>query len=99
MLSADYVQIHNKAGMYEGEELTAANQHMLEKYLLGDLSDSERERVEKEYFTNNDVWELLTTVEDDLIESYIRGRLSKRQQEQFQDYFLQSPRRRERFEF
>jgi len=85
--------------MHEGEELTAANQQMLEKYLLGDLSEPERERIEKEYFTNDEAWELLTTVEDELIDSYIRGRLSKRQRGQFQNYFLQSPRRRERYEF
>lgn len=72
---------------------------VLARYLLGDLSDPEREQLEKEYFTNDGAWESLIAVENELIDSYIRGRLSDRQQKQFQQYFLQSPRRRERFEF
>lgn len=75
------------------------NHQMLERYLLGDLAASERERIEKEYFTSDAAWESLSAVENDLIDSSIRGRLSPQQQAQFQQYFLQSPRRRERFEF
>ena len=42
---------------------------MLEKYLLGDLPEPERERLEKEYFTNDDAWELLAAIENELIDS------------------------------
>jgi hypothetical protein len=79
--------------------LTLENHAVLAKYLLGDLPEPERERLEKEYFVNDEAWELLTSVENDLIDSYLRGRLSERDEKQFETYFLQSPRRRNQFEF
>jgi len=79
--------------------LILENHQVLVKYLLGDLPDPERERFERDYFANDEAWESLTSAENDLIDSYIRGRLSQHEQRQFERCFLQSQRRRERFEF
>ncbi len=75
------------------------NNDVFVRYILGDLSEAERERVEEEYFVNNETWQKLGAVESDLIDSYVRGELLLDQREQFEKYFLASPKKRERVEF
>lgn len=75
------------------------NRDTLMRYILGDLDQGERERVERRYFVNDEAWAELQAAETDLIDSYVRGELSQKQREQFEKYFLASPRRRQRFEF
>lgn len=65
-------------------------------YLLGELTEHERELIEHEYFVNPVVWAELIHAENDLIDSYLRGDLSQHQHEQFEKYFLVSPQKRER---
>jgi hypothetical protein len=74
------------------------NQDLLVRYLLGDLSQREQEDLEEEYFTNEETWEILNSVEDDLINSYVRGELSLLQRERFEKHFLATPRDYERVE-
>ncbi|MGA2435333.1 MAG: hypothetical protein ABSG25_08610 [Bryobacteraceae bacterium] len=69
------------------------------RYLLGDLSEPDRERVEQDYFVNDDAHDRLNEAENDLIDSYVRGSLSQRQRAQFESYFLDSPTKRKRVEF
>jgi len=68
--------------------------HVLIQYLLGELPLAERERIERAYFVNQEVWEALAETENDLIESYLYGRLSQREREQFENYFLVSRQKR-----
>jgi hypothetical protein len=72
---------------------------VLTQYILGGLSETERERVEEEYFVNEEAWEKLRAIESDLIDSYARGELPPGQREQFEKYFLASPDKRRRVEF
>src|SRR5216683_4672483 len=65
-------------------------------YLLGDLPEEERERVEWEYFSSEDFWRELCAPEDELIEAYVRGRLSGDQKLKFENRFLASPEKRSR---
>ena len=71
---------------------------MLKKYILGELSDLDREALELQYFVNQRVWEALQQVEEDLIDSYVRGRLDGHDRQQFENYFLASPQKRKRVE-
>lgn len=75
------------------------NNDVLIEYILGGLSEVERERIEEQYFVNNEIWEKLRAVEDDLIDCYVRGELPPQQREQFEKYFLASPNKRRRVEF
>ncbi|HEY6250262.1 MAG TPA: hypothetical protein VI685_09890 [Candidatus Angelobacter sp.] len=79
--------------------MTTENKELLLRYLLGDLPESERERLEQEYFTTPEVLRTLSAAEDDLVDTYVRGGLSPNQRQQFESYFLASPQKRKRLEF
>ena len=73
---------------------------VLRRYLLGELSEAELDRVEERLFAaaDRDSEEQLSPAEDELIDSYVRGELSASEREHFESWFLTSPRRRERLE-
>jgi hypothetical protein len=75
------------------------NKEIYQRYLLGDQTESERERLEQEYFANPEVLQELQSAEDDLIDAYVRGTLSARQREQFEKHYLDSASKRRRVEF
>lgn len=75
------------------------NKEVYVRYLLGDQPESERERLEQEYFANPEVLQELSSAEDDLIDAYVRGALSARQRQHFEQYYLDSGSKRQRVEF
>jgi hypothetical protein len=77
----------------------ASNKEIYVRYLLGDQPESERERLEQEYFANPEILQELYLAEDDLIDAYVRGVLTARQGEQFEKYYLDSAGKRQRVEF
>jgi hypothetical protein len=79
--------------------LREANNEILVRYLLGELSEPEQQRVESHYFRDMEFLEQLLIVEDELIDSYVIGELSDERLERFEDYFLQSPERHEKVIF
>ena len=70
------------------------------RYLLeaDKLPVLEKERFEDEYFSDDETFELLLAAEDELIDRYLRGDLDERQRERFENFFLISPRRRQKVE-
>lgn len=69
------------------------------RYLLGDVSDEERIRLEEHYFVDDDAFEQLSALEDELIDDYVGGELTEIQQTQFELYFLSSAERRRKLAF
>jgi hypothetical protein len=69
------------------------------RYLLGQLSESEQERIEQTYLADESWQERLAVAEDDLIDDYVRGRLGASDRTAFESHFLNSPRRHERVAF
>lgn len=69
------------------------------RYLLGNLTDVERDRFEELYFTDEALFDKLLVAEDELIDRYVRGGLSGLDRELFEKNFLASPRHCERVEF
>lgn len=69
------------------------------RYLLGELPESEVERLDEQSFTDDDFFRRLQTVENDLIDAYARGEMSPGEREQFERRFLTTPKRRERVSF
>ena len=69
------------------------------RYILGELSQEEREKLEEQYFVNEETWSELQAVETDLIDCYLRNDLTPAQRAQFEKHFLASPRRQRRLEF
>jgi len=72
---------------------------MLARYIMGGLSDRERERLEEEYFEDDEAFERLLIAEEDLIDAYARGELSAEERARFEQRVLPSPPGRERVQF
>lgn len=66
------------------------NRELLFRYLLGDLSPDERQRVQESAAANQALREEIQEAESDLIDSYVSQRLSETQSSQFEMYFLDS---------
>jgi hypothetical protein len=83
----------------ERQELSFRNDKLdklLVRYLLGDLSPEQREKLEEEYFTSDEAWKALNAAENDLVDAYVRDRLSSQDRAQFERFFLGSALARER---
>lgn len=69
------------------------------EYLLGNLSEDERIQLQERFLTDNDCFEQLQAVEEDLIDDYVRHKLSKADRRRFERYYLVTPARREKVDF
>src|SRR5262249_44062134 len=69
------------------------------RYLLGDLTEEERLRVEERFFTDDEVSEQLLALENELLYDYAQGALTPRQRELYERRFLATQRERQRAEF
>lgn len=78
--------------------MNRSTSRVLVQYLLGELSPVDRNWVERQYFMNPQVWQLLLETEHDLIEAYMYGQLSTHEHERFENYFMASPEIRKRVE-
>lgn len=74
----------------------AYNDTALKKYLLGELSGTELDELEKRYLADSGLFERLLVVEDDLLDQYARGELNVTERQQFERQLLASPGQRER---
>jgi anti-sigma factor RsiW len=77
----------------------AQNDDLLTRYLLGDLSDEEQERVEERYISDPGFYDQLLVAEDDLIDSYAERALTPQQLAGFEKHFLRSPERQKKVAF
>ncbi|MGH9308812.1 MAG: hypothetical protein ACRD1U_05535 [Vicinamibacterales bacterium] len=68
----------------------------LRGYLLGTLSDAERDAIEHGYFDQAEALDRVSAAEDDLIDDYLSGQLGAQEREQFERHYLASPRHRTR---
>ena len=75
------------------------NDKLAKRYLLGELSEQERAGVEEEYFADDEAFERLSAVEDDLIDAYTLGQLSVTERRHFEQSLLLSSVQRERVRF
>lgn len=55
----------------------------LREFLLGELADEDRERIESLYLTDDETRERVLDAEQDLIEDYLEGSLSREETERF----------------
>src|ERR1700752_3060019 len=70
----------------------------LRRYLLGELTDGERERIEERLLVEVALLDELEAAEDDLIEDFLQGALGAREREGFDLYFLATAEHQERLE-
>lgn len=69
----------------------------LVRYLLGELSEREQNRVEEQIFSGENYMHLLA-VEESLVEDYICGQMEANDRLRFETHYLASPSRRLRME-
>jgi hypothetical protein len=75
------------------------NEISMKQYLLGELTEEDRQQFEKQLMTSDEYFERLLIAEDELVDEYLRGRLSPREQEKFSNHFLCTPERHEKLRF
>lgn len=76
-----------------------SNDELMIRYLLRESSEQEQMELEERYFGDDEYFEQLLTVEDELIDAYVQGKLTSRAREQFERQFLTTPQRCQRVEF
>jgi hypothetical protein len=73
-------------------------QELLKRYLLGNLSESEQDRIEELYFTKDDYLDELLIAEDQLLENYLAGNLTHKEATDFRRNYLSTPEKRLRLQ-
>lgn len=71
----------------------------LRAYLLGELTEVERDAMETDIFADKETFYRLSETEDCLIDDYARGRLSGEDKLKFEQLYLANPVRRQHVEF
>jgi uncharacterized membrane-anchored protein YhcB (DUF1043 family) len=74
------------------------DEKLISRYLLGELTDEEKDFFEERLFTDSSLFEETEAARDELIENYLRGDLAGQTREKFERYFLASPGRRDTVE-
>jgi hypothetical protein len=69
------------------------------RFLLGDLSEESRLKLEERFFKDDRFYEQLLAIQEELADDYVQDKLSASERVQFEKHFLRSARRRERVEF
>ena len=64
---------------------TPEAQELIRRYLLGQLGDGVREKLEQDLLTSKDLFEELLVVEDELIDEYLSSRLDEEERAACQD--------------
>ena len=79
-------------------ELSSDEERAIIHYLLGEMSESERDAFEAAFFSDDASVEKLEIVRDELVDRYAMGRLSEGDRRRFQSHFLESPYHRHKLE-
>lgn len=74
-------------------------QEKLKSYILGTLSDEDRSAIEERIMTDDDYFQTLTVVEEDLIQEYADGNLDTAEREHFEKRILHSADNRQKVKF
>lgn len=78
---------------------TETTSEQVKQYLLGTLSAEDKLRFEEKYFDDDNLFEEIEIVEDELIDAYVREQLAPRDRERFKEVVTASPRLTNRVDF
>ena len=74
-------------------------EQIIQRYLLGELSEVEQAALEEAYFNDRRLFDQVVHAENELVDQYARGLLSPATRESFEKHYLAHPKRRERANF
>ena len=66
----------------------------IDHYLLGELPDSERERVEEQFFADDQFFAEVEAAEMALIDRYVRNEMSAEERDALEQNYLVTPERK-----
>ena len=69
------------------------------QYLLGQLGDTEQQQLEERLMTQDDLFEQVQVLEDELIDEYLKNTLSAQDRADFEKHFLSAPERFKKLRF
>ena len=69
------------------------------RYILGTLSEAEKDRLEEGYFVDDAEFEQFEIAEEELIDRYVRGELSREESDRLETVLAKSPRLIDRVQF
>ena len=72
------------------------DKNMVRRYLLGALPEDEQVRLEMQYFADNEKFEQVWALENELVDEYVRGRLPQPERALFERNYLASPKHQAR---
>lgn len=75
------------------------SEQTMQRYLLGELSESEKTALEEKYFTDPQFFNEVLKTENELVDRYVRNQLAKDLRERFEQSYMSHPSRRDRVEF
>ncbi|HKQ04634.1 MAG TPA: CHAT domain-containing protein [Blastocatellia bacterium] len=78
--------------------MVEADEKTIRQYLLGEMAEAEMSHFEERLMTDDELFEMLRVVEDELIDEAATHELSAQEQARFDSYFLAAPDRRARLE-
>jgi len=76
--------------------MTETPTEVMIRYLFGELPEQELIALEDQYFSNPELFDELSRVEEDLIDDYVRDRLPSSQREKFEQVYLGNEQRKSR---
>lgn len=75
----------------------AREEQLMVGYLLGTASELEQSQIETRYFREQQLFEQMLALEEELICDYLNETLTATERQQFERHFLNTPRRRRKF--
>ncbi len=75
------------------------NKQLMIQYLLGELPEAAQTQLEEKFFTDNQTFEQLQIVEEQLIDDYLNNVLTQPERQKFEASYLNSERRRKKLRF
>jgi CHAT domain-containing protein/tetratricopeptide (TPR) repeat protein len=76
-----------------------ASEEQIMNYLLGNISEAEREQLEQRLLTDDDFFAQVERLESELADEYAQGQLSAEERQRFEEHFLRSEEGREQTAF
>ncbi len=80
-------------------EMQQTDKKLLRRYLLGEAAAEEQSTIEQRLLTDQDCFNELLKVEEELIDEYVGGELEDPEKKDFELHFVTNPERRDSVEF
>jgi len=81
-----------------GKKMPRVKNEVIKQYLLNALSEADRAQFEMLYFEDDDLFQRLCEVEEELITDYVYERLTDSERRLFDEHYCVTPERRKRIE-